>query len=136
MAGGVSAMSGQLLVIMGLLWKLILKMVDDDYYKTIVTGGASGVGLETARVLALRNVHVLQQEIWRLQMKQNSLFSRTNNAARVVIKKLDLSSIRSVKAFADNFKALNLTEGVIFCPFQLSEDGIEIQFATNHIGHC
>lgn len=26
--------------------------------------------------------------------------------------------------------------GVMFCPYQLSEDGIELQFATNHIGNC
>lgn len=25
--------------------------------------------------------------------------------------------------------------GVMFCPFQLSEDGIEMQFATNHLGN-
>lgn len=24
--------------------------------------------------------------------------------------------------------------GIMFCPFQLSEDGIEMQFATNHLG--
>ena len=26
--------------------------------------------------------------------------------------------------------------GVMFCPYQLSEDGIELQFATNHICNC
>ncbi|PHT37913.1 hypothetical protein CQW23_21486 [Capsicum baccatum] len=67
---------------------------------------------------------------------------KDNKDARVDIEKLDLSKIRSVEAFADSFKALNLplsilinNAGVMFCPFQLSEDGIEIQFATNHIGH-
>ncbi|PHU06801.1 hypothetical protein BC332_23290 [Capsicum chinense] len=67
---------------------------------------------------------------------------KDNKDARIDIEKLDLSKIRSVEAFADSFKALNLplsilinNAGVMFCPFQLSEDGIEMQFATNHIGH-
>ncbi|PHT72142.1 hypothetical protein T459_22927 [Capsicum annuum] len=67
---------------------------------------------------------------------------KDNKDARIDIEKLDLSKIRSVEAFADSFKALNLpfsilinNAGVMFCPFQLSEDGIEMQFTTNHIGH-
>ncbi|PKU61750.1 Short-chain dehydrogenase TIC 32, chloroplastic [Dendrobium catenatum] len=56
--------------------------------------------------------------------------------------KLDLSSLKSVRAFADNFLATGLplnilinNAGVMFCPFQLSVDGFEMQFATNHLGH-
>ncbi|XP_016471809.1 short-chain dehydrogenase TIC 32 B, chloroplastic [Nicotiana tabacum] len=117
--------------------------IDGSNLTAIVTGGASGIGLETARVLALRNVHVIiaaRNMEAANEAKQRIL--KDNNAARVDIEKLDLSSIRSVKAFADKFKALNLplnilinNAGIMFCPFQLSEDGIEMQFATNHIGH-
>ncbi|CAN4116941.1 unnamed protein product [Withania somnifera] len=109
----------------------------------MTTGGASGIGLETARVLAMRNVHVIIAERnmeAANEAKQHIL--KDNKAAHVDVEKLDLSSIRSVKAFADNFKALNLplnilinNAGVFSCPFHLSEDGIEMQFATNHIGH-
>ncbi|OIT28449.1 PREDICTED: short-chain dehydrogenase TIC 32, chloroplastic-like isoform X1 [Nicotiana attenuata] len=117
--------------------------IDGSNLTAIVTGGASGIGLETARILALRNVHVIiaaRNMEAANEAKQRIL--KDNKAARVDIEKLDLSSIRSVKAFADKFEALNLplnilinNAGIMFCPFQLSEDGIEMQFATNHIGH-
>nr|XP_009625387.1 short-chain dehydrogenase TIC 32 B, chloroplastic-like [Nicotiana tomentosiformis] len=74
------------------------------------------------------------------EAKQSIL--KENKSARVEILKLDLSSMKSIKAFADNFLALNLplnilinNAGIMFCPFQLSEDGIEMQFATNYLGH-
>ncbi|XP_035543930.1 short-chain dehydrogenase TIC 32 B, chloroplastic-like isoform X2 [Juglans regia] len=62
--------------------------------------------------------------------------------ARVDVLKLDLCSMNSIKAFVAHFNALDVplnilinNAGVMFCPFQLSEDGIEMQFATNYLGH-
>jgi NAD(P)-dependent dehydrogenase (short-subunit alcohol dehydrogenase family) len=53
---------------------------------------------------------------------------------------LDLLSLASVTKFISEFKAKNLplhlllnNAGVMACPFALSEDGIESQFATNHV---
>ncbi|PHU06829.1 Short-chain dehydrogenase TIC 32, chloroplastic [Capsicum chinense] len=116
--------------------------IDGSNLTAIVTGGASGIGLETARVLAMRNVHVIiAARNMEAADEAKQLILKDNKDARIDILKLDLSKIRSVKAFADNFKALNLplnilinNAGVMFCPFQLSEDGIEMQLATNHIG--
>ncbi|KAF3633230.1 Short-chain dehydrogenase TIC 32, chloroplastic [Capsicum chinense] len=117
--------------------------IDATPFTVIITGGASGIGLETARVLALRNAHVIiaaRNMETANEAKQHIL--NENKAAHIDILKLDLSSLKSVKAFADNFLALNLplnilinNAGIMFCPFQLSEDGIEMQFATNHLGH-
>ncbi|KAM3287838.1 short-chain dehydrogenase TIC 32 B, chloroplastic [Capsicum chacoense] len=117
--------------------------IDATPFTAIITGGASGIGLETARVLALRNAHVIiaaRNMETANEAKQHIL--NENKAAHIDILKLDLSSLKSVKAFADNFLALNLplnilinNAGIMFCPFQLSEDGIEMQFATNHLGH-
>ncbi|KAK4345556.1 hypothetical protein RND71_035732 [Anisodus tanguticus] len=117
--------------------------IDASGFTVIVTGGASGIGWETARVLALRKAHVIiaaRNMEAANEAKQHIL--NENRAARIDVQKLDLSSMKSVKAFADNFLALNLplnilinNAGIMFCPFQLSEDGIEMQFATNHIGH-
>ncbi|MCD7458313.1 Short-chain dehydrogenase TIC 32 B, chloroplastic [Datura stramonium] len=117
--------------------------IDGSNLTAIVTGGASGIGLETARVLAMRNVHVIiAARNMEAANEAKQCILKDNKVARVDVQRLDLNSIRSVKAFADNFKALNLplnilinNAGVMFCPFQLSEDGIEMQFATNHIGH-
>ncbi|KAK6779314.1 hypothetical protein RDI58_021498 [Solanum bulbocastanum] len=117
--------------------------IDGSNLTAIVTGGASGIGLETARVLAMRNVHVIiaARNMEAANEAKQCILNDNKNAC-VDVEKLDLSSIRSVKTFTDNFKALDLplnilinNAGIMFCPFQLSEDGVEMQFATNHLGH-
>uniref|UniRef100_A0A2N9F6B9 Uncharacterized protein n=1 Tax=Fagus sylvatica TaxID=28930 RepID=A0A2N9F6B9_FAGSY len=69
------------------------------------------------------------------------LILKENETVRVDVLKLNLCSIKYVRAFVDNFNALDVplnilinNAGVMFCPFQLSKDGIEMQFATNHLG--
>uniref|UniRef100_A0A5B7BUW9 Short-chain dehydrogenase TIC 32 n=1 Tax=Davidia involucrata TaxID=16924 RepID=A0A5B7BUW9_DAVIN len=63
-------------------------------------------------------------------------------AAKVDAMELDLSSMASVRKFASDFTSsrlpLNLlinNAGVMATPFMLSKDNIELQFATNHLGH-
>lgn len=117
--------------------------IDGSHLTAIVTGGASGIGLETAKILALRKAHVIiaaRNMEAANEAKQRIL--KDNKTARVDVLKLDLSSIKSVKEFADSFDALALplnilinNAGIMFCPYQLSKDGIEVQFATNHLGH-
>ncbi|GMP85421.1 hypothetical protein CsSME_00038580 [Camellia sinensis var. sinensis] len=117
--------------------------IDATNLTAIVTGGASGIGLETARVLALRNAHVIiAARNMEAANEAKQLILKDNENARVDVLKLDLCSMKSIRAFANNFNALNLplnilinNAGVMFCPYQLSEDGIEMQFATNHLGH-
>ncbi|KAH6798126.1 Rossmann-fold superfamily protein [Perilla frutescens var. hirtella] len=116
--------------------------IDATNLTAIITGGASGIGFETARVLALRNAHVIiaaRNLEAANEAKQTIL--KDNSNARVDVLKLDLASLKSVKAFSDNFVTLNLPLNILInnaglvCPYQLSEDGIEMQFATNHLGH-
>ncbi|CAL2267992.1 unnamed protein product [Prunus armeniaca] len=117
--------------------------VDASNLTAIVTGGASGIGLETARVLALRKAHVIiAARNIEAAKEAKQLILKDNRSARVDVLTLDLCSIKSVGAFVDSFNALGLplnllinNAGVMFCPHQLSEDGIELQFATNHLGH-
>nr|XP_043611908.1 short-chain dehydrogenase TIC 32 B, chloroplastic-like [Erigeron canadensis] len=117
--------------------------IDASGLTVIITGGASGIGLETSRVLALRGAHVI---IAARNMKAANEAKQTiyesNENAKVDVLQLDLSCLKSVKACADSFLALNLplnilinNAGIMFCPYQLSQDGIEMQFATNHLGH-
>ncbi|PIA38998.1 hypothetical protein AQUCO_02700287v1 [Aquilegia coerulea] len=121
----------------------VTKGIDASNLTAIVTGGASGIGLETARVLALRGAHVIiGARNLEAANEAKQLILKSNENACIDVLKLDLCSIRSVKAFVDNFNALDLplnilinNAGVMFCPYQLSEDGIETQFATNHLGH-
>ncbi|KAJ4704710.1 short-chain dehydrogenase TIC 32, chloroplastic-like [Melia azedarach] len=117
--------------------------IDASNLTVIITGGAGGIGLETARVLALRKAHVIiAARNMEAANEAKQLILKEDKTARVDVLKLDLSSVASIKAFAHNFTALDLplnilinNAGIMFCPYQLSEDGIEMQFATNHIGH-
>ncbi|XP_074566468.1 short-chain dehydrogenase TIC 32 B, chloroplastic-like [Curcuma longa] len=117
--------------------------IDASRLTVIVTGGSSGIGAETARVLALRGAHVIigaRNMEAANAVKQNILSSIPS--ARIDIIQIELSSLKSVRAFAEKFLAMNLplnilinNAGVMYCPFKLSEDGVEMQFATNHLGH-
>lgn len=117
--------------------------IDASNLTAIITGGASGIGLETARVLALRKAHVIIGARNMQSAKEaKQLILQENESARVDIMKLDLCSVNSVRSFVDNFIALGLplnilinNAGVMFCPYQKTEDGFEMQFATNHLGH-
>ncbi|KAK9714199.1 hypothetical protein RND81_06G079000 [Saponaria officinalis] len=121
----------------------VTRGVDATHLTAIVTGGASGIGLETARVLALRNAHVfIAARNIKAANEAKEVILKDNKSARIDILQLDLCSFKSIRECAKKFLTLNLplnilinNAGIMFCPFQLSEDGIEVQFATNHMGH-
>ncbi|XP_065862943.1 short-chain dehydrogenase TIC 32, chloroplastic-like [Euphorbia lathyris] len=117
--------------------------IDGTSLTAIVTGASSGIGVETARVLAMRGVYVVMA-VRNVQaatkIKQTIL--KKKPSAKVEIMQLDLSSMASVRKFASQYIAsgrpLNIlinNAGVAMSPFTLSQDNIEIQFATNHLGH-
>ncbi|KAK7315078.1 hypothetical protein VNO77_33610 [Canavalia gladiata] len=109
----------------------------------IVTGASSGIGAETTRVLAMRGVHVImavRNVNAGKDVKQAILEGIPT--AKVDVMELDLSSMASVRKFASEFNASELplnilinNAGIFGPPFMLSEDNIELQFATNHLGH-
>ncbi|KAF9599082.1 hypothetical protein IFM89_033689 [Coptis chinensis] len=121
----------------------VTKGINASKLTAIITGGASGIGLETARVLALRGAQVIiAARNLAAANEAKQLILKDNQSARIDVLKLDLCSMKSIKSFVDNFRALDLplnilinNAGIMFCPYQLSEDGIEMQFATNHLGH-
>lgn len=67
---------------------------------------------------------------------------KENPSAKIDVMELDLSSMASVRKFAADFNSSGLSlnilinnAGVMATPFMLSQDNIELQFATNHLGH-
>ncbi|KAK1289551.1 hypothetical protein QJS10_CPB18g01605 [Acorus calamus] len=117
--------------------------IDSSDLTAIVTGASSGIGAETTRVLALRGAHVVMAV--RNVDAGNDVkegIVKEIPSARVDVMQLDLSSMASVRKFASEFNSLNLplnllinNAGIMATPFMLSQDGIEMQFATNHVGH-
>lgn len=117
--------------------------IDASNLTAIVTGASSGIGAETARLLAMRGAQVVMavRTVSAGEVVKDRILQETSHA-RVHVLEIDLSSMASVRAFASTFKSLNLPLNILInnaaimaCPFQLSVDGIELQFATNHIGH-
>ncbi len=70
--------------------------------------------METARVLALRKVHVIiAARNMEAANAAKKLIIKENETARVDVLKLDLCSIKSVRAFVDNFNALDVPLNIL-----------------------
>jgi NAD(P)-dependent dehydrogenase (short-subunit alcohol dehydrogenase family) len=109
----------------------------------IVTGANTGLGKETATILASKNATVIMAV--RNTMKGEKAALEIQNQfpkSNIKVMKLDLSSLKSVKDFADNilkeYKQINYlinNAGVMMPPYSKTEDNFELQFGTNHLGH-
>ncbi|XP_071919381.1 short-chain dehydrogenase TIC 32, chloroplastic-like isoform X1 [Coffea arabica] len=117
--------------------------VDATGLTAIVTGASSGIGTEITRVLVLRGAHVIMAvrnvDVGR-KVKEAILKEIPN--AKIEVMELDLSSMASVRNFASEYNSSDLllnilinNAGVMAPPYMVSQDGMEMQFATNHIGH-
>src|SRR5690242_4385875 len=109
--------------------------------RAIVTGGASGIGVETARALASAGaaVTLAVRDLAAGQRVAADIAQSTGND-RVDIRELELADRASIAAFVARWKGpldiLINNAGVMAIPeLRLSPDGHEMQFATNHLGH-
>jgi NAD(P)-dependent dehydrogenase (short-subunit alcohol dehydrogenase family) len=103
----------------------------------VVTGGYVGVGLETTRVLAAAGATVIVPA--RSHDKARAALAGMD---RVELESVDLADPASVDAFAGRFLTSNRplhllidNAGIMAIPFAKSPRGVELQFATNHLGH-
>ena len=103
----------------------------------IVTGGYSGLGLETVRALADAGVRVIVPAR-RVDAAQQAL----DGIAEAEVRGADLSDLDSVAAFTESVRrdgqpidlVLNVA-GIMATPFGHTAQGFESQFGTNHLGH-
>jgi NAD(P)-dependent dehydrogenase (short-subunit alcohol dehydrogenase family) len=110
----------------------------------IITGSNTGLGYDTALILAGRGARVVLAV--RDTDKGNAAAARIVGAkpgADVAVQPLDLGSLQSIRTSAEELKAaypridlLINNAGVMYpSPRQTTKDGFELQFGTNHLGH-
>jgi NAD(P)-dependent dehydrogenase (short-subunit alcohol dehydrogenase family) len=109
----------------------------------LVTGGNSGLGLETVRSLTAAGAHVVLTA--RSQAKAEAAVQEihaTVPAASVESLLLDLADLSSVRTAVDQFAVrhdqldvLVANAGVMMTPHLTTVDGFELQLGTNHLGH-
>jgi NAD(P)-dependent dehydrogenase (short-subunit alcohol dehydrogenase family) len=109
----------------------------------VITGANTGIGFHVAAVLADKGAHV----ILAVRNPDKGKAAAARIAARsphadVAVQPLDLTSLESVRAAADAIKQAHAgidllvnNAGVSLTPKSCTDDGFELQFGTNHLGH-
>ncbi len=116
---------------------------DQSGRTALITGASSGIGLETARVLALHGARVILAGRSDLRLQEAArTIEREAPGAELEILALDLSDLSSVQAAAagvaerETVDLLINNAGIMNLPDrQLTRDGFEMTFGTNHLGH-
>ncbi|MCJ2058299.1 SDR family NAD(P)-dependent oxidoreductase [Methylobacterium sp. J-048] len=105
--------------------------------RALITGGHSGLGLETTRALAGAGATILVGA-----RDPDAARTATRDIRGVTVEALDLSDLTSVRRFAEGVLAagrpidwLINNAGLMACPESRVGPGWEAQFATNHLGH-
>ncbi|KAL2902855.1 Short-chain dehydrogenase TIC 32 chloroplastic [Bienertia sinuspersici] len=99
----------------------------------IITGATSGIGEETARVLAKRGARlILPARTYKAAEDTKARILSECPNANIVVMSLDLSSLSSVRKFVRDFEN---NAGKFSHGHGITEDGIEMTFATNYLGH-
>ncbi|MER6278298.1 SDR family NAD(P)-dependent oxidoreductase [Streptomyces sp900105245] len=115
----------------------VLRGVDLTGKLALVTGGYSGIGLETTRVLVKAGARVVVPA-----RRPATAEQALAGLSGVELDELDLGDLDSVRGFAERFLASGRTldividsAGIMACPETRVGPGWEAQFATNHLGH-
>jgi NAD(P)-dependent dehydrogenase (short-subunit alcohol dehydrogenase family) len=114
--------------------------IDLSGKRMVVTGGASGIGVETARALAAAGaeVTIAARDLTMAQSVADDIAATTGN--KVSFGPLDLTDVNSARAFAASWDGrldvLINNAGVMAAPETKLANGWELQFATNHLGHA
>lgn len=121
----------------------VLEGVDLEGKVVLVTGATSGLGLEASRALAAHGAEVVLsgRDPEKLDEALDALRSQVSGT-RVSAQLMDLASLADIRSAAAQVRAgheridlLINNAGVMACPFSRTDDGFEMQFGTNHLGH-
>lgn len=120
----------------------VLQGIDLAGKRVLITGVSAGLGVETARAALACGAYVIgtARNIAKAETAC-AAFGKTA-ADRFELLELDLASLASVRACADAMQArgepldiIIANAGIMACPYGRTEDGFELQFGTNHLGH-
>jgi NAD(P)-dependent dehydrogenase (short-subunit alcohol dehydrogenase family) len=109
----------------------------------LITGASGGLGAETARAFADKGAQVVltARDVSKAEAVARGIRESTGNA-QIAVESLELGSFASVRDFArrllDRHGRVNIlvnNAGVMACPFARTDNGFELQFGTNHLGH-
>ncbi|XP_073146591.1 short-chain dehydrogenase TIC 32 B, chloroplastic [Henckelia pumila] len=115
----------------------------DSQLTAIVTGATSGIGAETARVLAKKGVKIIipARDLKKAEIVKENI-RKENPESEVIIMEIDLSSFASIQRFCSDFLSsrsplhiLINNAGKYSHKLEFSEDKFELTFATNYLGH-
>lgn len=115
---------------------------DQSGRTVVVTGANTGIGYHTAAALAFSGARV----VLAVRNLDKGNAARSRIAAKpevdVTLTQLDLGSLASVRRAADELRSahpridlLINNAGVMWTPKEITADGFELQFGTNHLGH-
>mmetsp|Transcript_46517 Transcript_46517/g.108439 ORF Transcript_46517/g.108439 Transcript_46517/m.108439 type:complete len:342 (+) Transcript_46517:31-1056(+) len=137
-------------------WRQRLQALESENHESlrgrwaIVTGSNSGIGFETARLLATAGLGVIlacrnEERGKAAESALNTLLEqdaqRDHLAGPVEFKNLDVADLVSVQAFVQDVRdrsiaVLVCNAGVLAVPWSLTPQGHEISLGTNHLGHA
>src|ERR1041385_6095959 len=109
----------------------------------VITGANSGIGYESAAVLARKGAQVVMacRSVDKAEHARQDIL-QTAPGAKVDILPLNLGDLSSVRTFAETFNArydrldiLMNNAGIMSTPYGKTVAGFEMQFGTNHLGH-
>ncbi|KAJ7945835.1 Short-chain dehydrogenase TIC 32, chloroplastic [Quillaja saponaria] len=114
-----------------------------SHLTAIITGATSGIGAETARVLAKRGLRIViaGRDMKKAKEVRENIWKESPNAD-VLVLEIDLSSFASIQRFCSEFLSLGLplsilinNAGLFSQKLEFSEEKVEMTFATNYLGH-
>lgn len=109
----------------------------------IVTGGNSGLGFESVKAFAEKGAEVILacRNVEKGELAKSEIV-KSDPTSKIRVLELDLMNLSSIREFTSSFKStydqldvLLNNAGIMMTPYQLTKDGFESQFGTNHLGH-